>query len=180
MFRGVLVLNGVSSAGKTSIARCFQHIAPEPWLLTGIDALLLSLPLRLRHSEAGLMVKDDGTVVVGPEFHAPERAWMLGVAATARAGTNVIVDDVFLGGAASQARWRDALGDVPVQFVAVRCATEVASGRELARGDRVVGLAEWQAPRVHEGVDYDFEVDTTSTESLACAGAIAVYVAAAP
>jgi chloramphenicol 3-O phosphotransferase len=177
MFRGLLVLNGVSSAGKTSIARCFQHIAPEPWLLTGIDTLLLSLPVRLRDSEAGLKVKSDGTVAVGPEFRAPERAWMLGTAATARAGTNVIVDEVFLGGAASQARWRDAAGDVPVRFVAVRCATEVAARRELARGDRVVGLAEWQAPLVHEGVEYDFAVDTTSTESMACAEAIAAYVA---
>lgn len=50
------------------------------------------------------------------------------------------------------------------------------SGRELARGDRVRGMAVSQAEVVHRGVVYDLEVDTTHSESLACARIIAAQV----
>ncbi|RJF69889.1 hypothetical protein D3875_20325 [Deinococcus cavernae] len=43
---------------------------------------------------------EDGQVRVGPAFRAAEKAWMQGVAHTARCGVNVIIDDVFLGGPA--------------------------------------------------------------------------------
>jgi chloramphenicol 3-O phosphotransferase len=52
----------------------------------------------------------------------------------------------------------------------------VAAGREVARGDRVPGMAASQAGLVHQGVRYDLEVDTTRAESLACAHDIAARV----
>ncbi|MQA27838.1 MAG: chloramphenicol phosphotransferase, partial [Micromonosporaceae bacterium] len=61
-------------------------------------------------------------------------------------------------------------------WVGVRCESAVAAGREIARGDRVRGMAAAQAEVVHEGVFYDLEVDTTHTESLVCARAIAAKV----
>jgi chloramphenicol 3-O phosphotransferase len=82
------------------------------------------------------------------------------------------VDEVFLGGAASQQRWLAALGSLPVLWVGVRCEAGVAAGRELARGDRVPGMAASQAELVHQGVRYDLEVDTTRTEAVDCARAI--------
>jgi chloramphenicol 3-O phosphotransferase len=94
-----------------------------------------------------------------------------------KAGARVIVDDVFLGGPASQERWRRALNGLPTLWVGVRCDGAVAAGRELARGDRVAGMAESQAELVHRGVVYDLEVDTTRTESLACAREIAAHLA---
>lgn len=51
----------------------------------------------------------------------------------------------------------------------MQCAADVAEGRELARGDRVVGMARAQAVLVHAGVSYDLVVDTTHTEALECA-----------
>jgi chloramphenicol 3-O phosphotransferase len=63
-----------------------------------------------------------------------------------------------------------------VLWVGVHCDAEVAAGREFARGDRVVGGAATQASSVHEGVSYDLEIDTTSTESLECAHIIAGHV----
>lgn len=38
---------------------------------------------------------------------------MAGLVETARAGANLILDGVFLGGKSTQARWREALGDLP-------------------------------------------------------------------
>jgi chloramphenicol 3-O phosphotransferase len=172
----VIVLNGGSSSGKSGIVRCLQAVLPDPWLAFGVDQLIDALPASMRASEAGIEFASDGSVVIGPEFRSLELAWREGVAATARAGVGVIVDDVFLGGAASQQRWRSALDGLRVLWVGVRCEGSVAAGREVARGDRVSGMAESQAGTVHEGVRYDLEVDTTHTESLACARTIAAHV----
>jgi chloramphenicol 3-O phosphotransferase len=169
----VVVLNGTSSAGKTGIARCLQAIRPEPWLRLGIDDLIAALPPSLRESDAGIVIGPGGDVTVGDAFREVEAAWLAGLAAMARAGARVIVDDVFLGGAASQGRVRAHLAGLAVLWVGVRCDTAIVTGRELARGDRVVGLAAAQAPVVHEGVAYDLEVDSGAAEALDCARAIA-------
>ena len=101
---------------------------------------------------------------------------MEGVAAMARAGARIVVDEVLLGGAASQQRWKNALGTLRVLWVGVRCEGAVAAGREIARGDRIGGMALSQAEIVHHGVSYDLEVDTTRTEALDCARQIAARV----
>lgn len=61
-------------------------------------------------------------------------------------------------------------------WVGVRCQSVVAAAREMARGDRVTGMAATQAELVHQGVVYDLEVDTTHAEALECARAIAARV----
>ena len=60
--------------------------------------------------------------------------------------------------------------------VPIRRMLAEKSGREIARGDRVRGMAEKQAEIVHQGVAYDVEVDTAGTESLECARTIAAHV----
>ena len=169
----VIILNGGSSSGKSGIARCLQAVLPDPWLVFGVDSLIQAMPVSVQASAVGIEFAPDGEVVVGPEFRTLEAAWMEGVAATARAGARVIIDDAFLGGAASQQRWQKALGTLQVLWVGVRCASAVAAGREIARGDRVTGMAASQAEAVHQGVAYDLQVDTTHTEALDCARAIA-------
>ncbi|MFH8487209.1 chloramphenicol phosphotransferase CPT [Streptomyces longisporoflavus] len=172
----VIVLNGGSSSGKSGIARCLQAVLPDPWLTFGCDTFVDALPASLRTASDGIDVAADGEVSVGPEFRALEAAWIAGIAATARAGARIIVDEVFLGGPASQERWQKSLGDLAVLWVGVRCEGTVAAGRETARGDRVAGMAASQAELVHRGVLYDMEVDTTRTESLECARAIAARI----
>jgi len=172
----VIVLNGGSSSGKSGIARCLQAILPDPWLAFGTDTLIEAMPVSVRTSAAGIEFAPDGEVIVGPQFRALEAAWIAGVAAMAQAGARIIVDEVFLGGPASQQRWKNALGPLPVLWVGVRCQGEVAAGREIARGDRVIGMAASQAEVVHEGIVYDLLVDTTRTEALDCARVIAARV----
>jgi chloramphenicol 3-O phosphotransferase len=172
----VIVLNGGSSSGKSWIARCLQAVLPEPWLTIGTDTFVEALPAAMRASDAGIEFAPDGSVIVGPEFRTLEAAWIAGVAAMARAGARVIVDEVFLGGTASQRRWRAALGDLPVLWVGVRCDSAIAEGREIARGDRIGGMATAQANMVHQGIVYDLEVDTSHAESLECARVIATHM----
>ncbi|MFJ9536723.1 chloramphenicol phosphotransferase CPT [Streptomyces sp. NPDC101225] len=174
----VIVLNGGSSSGKSGIVRCLQVVLPEPWLAFAIDTFVGQLPASLRDSLAGIDFAPDGEVSVGAEFRRLESAWRAGVAATARAGARVLVDDVFLGGADSQDRWRTALDGLHVLWTGVHCAPGTAAARELTRGDRPPGMAGRQAALVHKGVTYDIEVDTTHTEALDCARTIAAAVAA--
>ncbi|MFG2334255.1 chloramphenicol phosphotransferase CPT [Streptomyces sp. NPDC048604] len=173
----MIILNGGSSSGKSGIVRCLQAELPGQWLAFGCDAFVDALPARMQTSDDGIVFAADGGVSVGAEFRELEAAWTEGIVAMARAGAKIVIDDVFLGGAASQQRWLKALGDLPVLWVGVRCDSEVAAGRELARGDRTPGMAATQADLVHEGVSYDLEVDTTHVESLDCARTIAARVA---
>jgi chloramphenicol 3-O phosphotransferase len=169
----VIVLNGGSSSGKSGIARCLQAVLPDPWLTFGVDTLIRAMPGSGQEPAAGIEFAPDGEVIVGPGFRSLEAAWIEGVAAMARAGARIVVDEVFLGGAASQQRWAKALDGLGVLWVGVRCDSAVAAGREIARGDRVTGMAAAQADVVHQGVGYDLEVDTTRTEALDCARRIA-------
>ncbi|MEU1862600.1 chloramphenicol phosphotransferase CPT [Streptomyces gardneri] len=172
----MIILNGGSSSGKSGIVRCLQSVLPDSWLAFGCDSFVDALPARMQASDDGIAFAADGEVSIGADFLTLEAAWRAGVATMARAGARIIIDDVFLGGSASQQRWRTALGDVPVLWVGVRCASETAAGREIARGDRVQGMAATQAESVHKDVFYDLEVDTTHTESLDCARIIAARI----
>jgi chloramphenicol 3-O phosphotransferase len=177
----VIILNGGSSSGKSSLARALQEVLPgPPWLTFGTDTLVDALPARLRGADGdGLAIGPDGEVVPGADFRRLDGAWARGMAATARAGAHLVIDEVFLGGPASQARWHDALagaGVTGVLWVGVRCDPAVAASREAARGDRVPGMAALQAEAVHRGVRYDLEVDTAHADPATCARTIAAHV----
>lgn len=151
----VIVLNGGSSSGKSALLRALQDVLPQPWLAAAVDAFVDALPESMRSGDAGIGFAADGGVSIGDEFRRLEAAWMAGVAAMVRAGASVIVDDVFLGGAQSQRRWRSALAGLDVLWVAVRCDATVAAARERDRGDRPHGMAAKQAEIVHDGVEYE-------------------------
>ena len=167
---GVVVLNGGSSAGKTSIGRCLQNVLPRPWLLLGVDDLINSAPSSLISYGA------QGEVVFGDQWRALETAWSRGVASMARAGAGVIIDDVFLDGAVSQQRTSEYLEGLEVLWVGVRCAPDVAAARERAREDRPAGMAAAQAEAVHRGVVYDLVVDSSTSSPEECARRIATHL----
>jgi chloramphenicol 3-O phosphotransferase len=172
----VIVLNGGSSSGKTGIARCLQAILPQPWIRFGVDDLLDALPPSLTDSGSGITFGQQGEVTPGDDFREIERVWLTGIASMARDGARVIYDDVFLSGAASQGRLRTHFEGLHVLWVGVHCAPDIAAAREIARGDRVPGMARLQAEIAHAGVVYDLEVDTSHTESLDCARVIAAHI----
>jgi chloramphenicol 3-O phosphotransferase len=173
----VIVLNGGSSSGKSGIARCLQAVLPDPWLAFGTDTFVAALPAAGPSSKTVIEFAPDGAVILGPQFRPLEATWIAGLAAMARAGARIILDEVFLGGASSQRRWQEALAGLDVLWVGVRCDSAVAAARELARGDRIAGMAASQADLVHQGVVYDLEVDTGRAEALDCARLIAARLA---
>jgi chloramphenicol 3-O phosphotransferase len=190
----IIVLNGTTSSGKTTLAEALQDALEESWLVFGIDTLLSALPLGLwdiaedavisprpRDHEVragGIAFSAGGDVSVGAEFRRLEDSWLRGLAAIAASGTRLIVDDVFLDGAQSQERLRLALADRQVLWVGVTCDLDVAVQRERERGDRVVGMVERQSPIVHEGVHYDVVVNSTTQPANELARTIAEHVRA--
>ena len=166
-----IVLNGGSSSGKSSLARCLQDLLGPNWLTLGVDDLVRALPGGDQNSadQQSIDFKADGSITVGADFRRAEAAWYQGLAAIARYGTGLIIDEVFLGGRASQERLAEALSDLTVLWVGVRCDPEVAAAREGERPDRIVGMARLQAEQVHKGVVYDLVVDTTRASTEECA-----------
>jgi len=174
----VIVLNGGSSSGKSSIAACLQHQLEGTWLTLGVDDLIRALSHGPTDTTAGgsLRFSSDGSISVGEAFHQAEAAWYQGLGAIARAGAPVIADEVFLDGGRSQARLEAALRGLSVVWVGVRCDPDVAETRETQRADRIRGQARDQAVRVHNGVRYDVVVDTTKVLPSQCAGTIVEWL----
>ena len=157
-----IVLNGSSSAGKTSLGRALQDRLEGWWLVLGIDTLITAMPARMFGTPDGHTIHADGSIEIGPGWRRAHDRWRSSVGALVRAGADVILDEVFLEGADDQRRWRHTLDGLAVTWVGVKCDVEMAAAREAARGDRVPNLARWQAGLVHEDVDYDVVVDTTA------------------
>jgi chloramphenicol 3-O phosphotransferase len=173
----VIVLNGASSSGKSTIARQLQLLLPESFLAFSVDNFVDALPPASATKQRGVVVADDGVVSVDQEFRRLEAGWYQGLSAIARSGVRVIIDEVFLGGSHSQQRLESALGGLAVAWIGVRCDIEVAVAREKARRDRTPGMAESQATIVHEGVHYDLQIDTTASTAQVSAGQIAAFLA---
>ncbi|HUN41699.1 MAG TPA: chloramphenicol phosphotransferase [Acetobacteraceae bacterium] len=173
----IVILNGGSSSGKSSIARALQGVLPEPWLTFGVDDFVDALPPAMQNSKDGLVFLPNGGISVGPGIRRLREAWECGIAGIAGAGVGVIIDDVFLSGGAAQERWRAALRGRHILWVGVRCEPVVAARREAQRGDRVPGMAASQAELVHRGVAYDLAIDSTNASPEACARLIVDRIA---
>lgn len=168
----IILLNGISSAGKTSISTVLQQTMDMPYLQASIDAFEEMLPDR--YQEGGVFAWE--TV-----FSQMLRGFHRSIAALAGVGNRLIVDHVMVyreGWASTLADCLDVLAPFPVYFVGVHCSLEEAKRREQARGDRVSGTAERQFPRVHRHQLYDVEVDTTHASPETCAKQIQTFVAA--
>jgi chloramphenicol 3-O phosphotransferase len=157
----VVILNGGSSSGKTTLARALQSALPQPWLLLGIDLMIWTMPPEMINHPDGLSVRE-GVITRGAPFLVLYEGFQRGVAAMARSGVNVLIDDLTLDGVVDQQRWNVVLEGLDVCWLGVRCASDIADGRAAGRNSRLPGIARHQAESVHAGVRYDLEVDSGS------------------
>jgi chloramphenicol 3-O phosphotransferase len=171
----IVLLNGVSSVGKGSVAKALQQIASRPLLHVQMDAFLEMLPAAmLGHPEGYVFetTEHDGkpvtAVISGPVMETALRGMRGAVAALADAGADVIVDEV-LWDPDALADYRRRLAPYVLHTVGLFAPLEVIEHRERQRGDRDLGLARWQYDKVHVGVTYDLELDaeTATPDQLA-------------
>ena len=174
MIGNIIVINGGSSVGKTTLARTLQAKLREPHLLTGGDIFFLERPpffLSIANDDEpltgdGYQVRfKDGLlheVTVGPLALRWNEEMFHTVAHWADRGNHVIVDAVLHGKALAEGMLR-GLGDRPVFHIGISCPLEVAISWEKARGDRALGGAAYFHPLVHGHYPYDLEIDTSAT-----------------
>jgi chloramphenicol 3-O phosphotransferase len=164
----VILLNGTSSSGKTSIAEDLMLLLDPPHFHMAVDAI------NGMRATAKSLALDPGEL---PDVLTRTRAgFHRAVAGMARAGNHVVADYVL------SEPWRlldclTVLDGLEVVFVGVRCAPDELERRERARGDREPGLAARQQSMVHAHGRYDLEVDTTRTSPRECAARITDFLA---
>lgn len=182
----IIFLNGAGSSGKTSIARNIQKISKLPWLTFGVDTFITMAPpfdeLEKDHKYFSFVPgknKDGPTMSVevsddGDRLFSllPSFAKLL-----ADGGHNLIIDEVLFENE-NLLLYVKNLSKHKVYFIGVYCDLEAMQAREVARGNRAIGLSNDQIGRVHRGLrKYDLTVDTSQTESLIVAQNILDYVA---
>lgn len=145
----VVVLNGTSSAGKSTLSRALQALMQETrrenWWHLQMDTFAAMQP-------PGWDVD---------EYLVPFLSgWYQCIHALALTGNNVIAEAGFL-----KMEWlfeqAEALDGIEALYVGVRCPLEETERRELTRADRPPGCARSQYDAVHCHGPYDVEVDTS-------------------
>lgn len=179
----IVLLNGSSSAGKTSLAHAIQLAMEDPWHHVALDQYRDGMPGQYRgmNAPAGTRGHDGlnvapasvrGELVTEIRFGAMGRRMLRGmhraIAAFASVGNNVIVDDILFD-ADLLNDYLLALQDYQVLFVGVRCALDVVEERERTRLGRFPGTAHSHFVEVHAHGCYDVEVDTARFSAVECA-----------
>ena len=173
----IVIFNGAGSSGKSSTARALQEIAAIPLLHVAMDSYLDMLPESMFGHPDGLTFRPsriDGHPVIIIEVGIVCRRLLSGmrhaVAAMAKQGNSMIVDDVMLGDEADE--YRTLLKDHDVRFVRFNAPLEVLEERERLRGDRELGLARGQYDLIRLGRGYDLEIDAETSTPMQNAQAI--------
>jgi len=173
----VIILNGVSSVGKSSTAKALQLLTDAPFLHVALDDILGMLPPRVLGDPDGMiferMVEGGHPCTAVRTGYVVERArsgMRRAVTAMAAAGNNLVVDEVMWGDEAAD--YHVLLRDCDLRFVGLFAPIDVVEERERRRGDRDIGLARWQHDRVHRNIAYDLELDTYVHSAVECAQAI--------
>ena len=158
----IIILNGASSSGKTTLLRALQETLPEPYLDAGVDRFIWMLPKR--YLDRPLWDEVLGLAThAGLAGHTLFSGMHQAIAALSRSGNNVLVEPVWL------RQLAELLADLPAYLVGVVCPLAVLEQRERWRKDRTLGQARAQYPVVHAHCLYDLEVDTSCHNPIECA-----------
>jgi chloramphenicol 3-O phosphotransferase len=169
----VIILNGPSSVGKSSIIRAFQTKQTTPWLSIGIDNFFVGvLPPKFyledtleHHAVMQGIASTDAqgnkvfTLKVGPEGQKVIKGMHRSIAAYAHAGNNVIVDYINY-----EPTWipdlQEALHSLKVIWVGINASLKTIEDREKTRGTSPQGHARSHYHTVHKDVRYDLMINT--------------------
>jgi chloramphenicol 3-O phosphotransferase len=147
----IILLNGASSSGKSSLARALQSRIDTPFWHISIDHLRDSGVLPTARIKSGEF-----------EWRRMREAFFLGfersLLAYVEAGNDLIVEHI-MESEAWLLRLADTLAGQDVFFVGVHCELAELEKRERGRGDRPIGDARRDHFNIHSYCLYDCEVD---------------------
>ncbi len=179
----IILLNGPSSSGKSSIIKVLQDILETYYLHVGIDTFISLMPEKcnrlgesIENAEGFYWENDEESqtyrIRKGAYGSQVNDAYRTTVKHLADSGLKVIVDEVANGNREIEI-WRSLLSSHQCFYVGIMCTDAVLVQRERERGDRKMGSALEQMKRVHTGVQYDLVVDSTTSSPEDCALMIA-------
>lgn len=192
----VIILNGPSGSGKSSIQKEFQKIMmPKLWIKVGIDNLFdLPLPditpenMKYWQSKNPIRWVEESkdsfgnaviTLYVGPEGEKVAYAMNSAIAAYAQNGCNVIVDYI-----SYNPVWLNdlekKLKEFKTYYIAVDIPLEILEQREKARGTSPVGHARSHYETVYGDLTYDLRVDSGSASVGEIAQQIKLFITNSP
>ncbi|WP_312106519.1 AAA family ATPase [Lachnoclostridium sp.] len=156
----IIYLNGVSSAGKTTLSKTLQERLTEPYYYMSMDTFMYMTPEKFINNDCD---ENEGIWLqsIINMYHT--------IKMYSDMGYNTIVDDVFVDDYLPL-KMLEILHDYPALFVQVTCPLEELQRREKERGNRDIGLAESQLPDLYP-IDktYDITVDTHANTTVECA-----------
>lgn len=180
----IVMLNGVMSAGKTSIARAIQQTFDEPYLHTGVDHFWLHMfpwdwprakeELRWRDISLAGINPPQTAVVNTPYAHRLHVGIFDSTAALARHGLHVVIDYILHDRALLPELVR-AWAGLQVWLIGVHCPLPLLHERAAVREDRrgweeYSNVITWQHQNLHTRVPgYDLDVDTSTLDPTSCA-----------
>lgn len=180
----ILLLNGPSSSGKSTLSNLLQSKLKEPFLHIGIDKMIAMMPHTINNWEGGKSelgfwwhesTDPEGhkiyEIKMGPYAQKISQAYKEVVITLAKNGHNLIVDEVAFGNKEIEI-WRKKLSEFNTFYIGVHCPLPTLESRERARGDRILGSARHQFYTVHDDIHYDLEVDTDMNSIEKCADMI--------
>jgi len=149
----IILLNGASSSGKSSLARAVQARASLPFWHYSIDHLRAGGVLPSERIDAG----DFSWATMREAFF---EGFHRSIAAFAQAGNHLLVEHII-----EERRWMDRLllllGAHDVYFVGLHCPLDELERREARRGDRRLGDARADHAVTHTFGAYDLELEST-------------------
>lgn len=186
----VIVVNGPSSAGKSTLCRGLQDAIDRPYLCVGFaDFVFMSAPRYYAGADTAvqeivdeftavgvqMMVTSRDPLTVTARFGPVFRSLVDGIAPAVRAlvdaGNAVILDHV-LHDEGMASSLRTSLAGLDIAMVGVTCDVAILKERERERGDRVLGRARGLVDVVHSFCDYDVMVDTGRQSPQDCVATV--------
>jgi len=155
----ILLLNGPSSAGKTTLAWELQTNAPGYWYWLPFDCFLDAVPSQQWDND-----ETGGFRTAYDLYHDC-------VKVISDQGKDIIIDTVMYS-KDSFLSFVNKFVEYPVIMIKVICSVEELNRREHERGDRDIGLASSQLKHMESQTNYDLIVDTHAHSSEVCARSI--------
>lgn len=147
----LILLNGASSAGKTTLCRALRDALPVPFLHFSLDLFMFEADVLPRTPDGRVR---DWEGIRPQVFSGFNRC----LPALLDAGNNLVVDYI-IETPQMWAEFQRCLEGHDVLLVGLHCPLDELERREQARGDRGTGDARRDAETVHTFTAYDLELD---------------------